>query len=124
MSKKIMGYEINEFYRSRIEQTIDLTLQDCPRVMVVRVDLRFPDYYPYYKYSKPYISRFFESLRERVRNDTKRKENLWNRSLNSNVDYAWVREVGYINEKNHYHVRECQIFCGRGGLTSFNSSPQ
>lgn len=99
-----MGYEINEFYRSRIEQTIDLTLQDCPRVMVVRVDLRFPDYYPYHEYSKPYISRFFESLKERIRNDTRRKGTRWNKPITSTLDYAWVREVGHIKEKNHYHL--------------------
>lgn len=98
------NYTCNSYYQQRINHMVNKSLSEFKRLSVFRIDLRFPYNGIDYKNDPKVITRFFESLKRRVMVDVKNKSYLWGRNLRVNVDYVWVREVGPINQKTHYHV--------------------
>ncbi|HHR6131966.1 MULTISPECIES: inovirus Gp2 family protein [Providencia] len=94
----------NLYYQKRIEQAINKSLSEFKRLSIFRIDLRSPYGRIDYKDDHKVNTRFFESLKRRIMVDVKNKSHLWGRNLRVNVDYVWVREVGPINQKTHYHV--------------------
>lgn len=94
----------NLYYQKRIEQAVNKSLCEFKRLSIFRIDLRSPYGRTDYKDDHKVITRFLDSLKLRIKTDVKNKSLLWKRNLNVNVDYVWVREVGDINCKAHYHV--------------------
>ena len=99
-----LPHSYNPTYQSNIASTIVKSLQSHSRVMALRVDCRFPDGYTYAGQRTAVITRFFESLKAKVKADLSRKEKQWGRKLVCELKYAWVREFGDINGKKHFHV--------------------
>lgn len=95
-------FTYNPKYQSRIKTTLDNSLSVHPRTMVVRVDLRLPEKYETTSISP--ITRFFESLKSKINHDLACKEQCWQKKLFCQLRYAWVREIGPINGKKHFHV--------------------
>ncbi|MCV5491647.1 inovirus Gp2 family protein, partial [Escherichia coli] len=49
-------------------------------------------------------TRFIESLKAKLLVDCQRKNLRWKRNRSNRLRYAWVREVGELNRRKHYHV--------------------
>ncbi|HAY5651052.1 TPA: inovirus Gp2 family protein [Escherichia coli] len=92
----------NTTYLQRMLGVIDNAIAQHPRTMAVRVDLRLPD--DNCNRNSGLISRFIESLNAKI--DARYRNKIKNgiRSYPCQLRYAWVREVGEINEKSHYHM--------------------
>ncbi|MBF4332576.1 inovirus Gp2 family protein, partial [Vibrio anguillarum] len=84
-------------YLIAIKDVLDVSLAEYNRVYVQRIDLRYPGYYENYNCGD--ISRFFSSLKEKIKYDLKTK----NKIGKCNLRYVWVREQ-LSSENPHYHV--------------------
>ncbi|MGB6007770.1 inovirus Gp2 family protein [Castellaniella sp.] len=91
-------------YQDIIFKTIQKALEVHPRVMAVRIDLRFPMIETQAETESDVITRFFASIKAKIKADLKRKEKSWGRRVSCNVRYVWAREYGTINGRKHYHV--------------------
>lgn len=94
----------NAGYQSIIRNTISKALEAHSRSMVFRCDLRFPDIETYAEYDSRVITRFFSSLKAKIRSDLERKTRAWGREYPCAVNYVWVREYGDERGRKHYHV--------------------
>ena len=94
----------NPEYQIIIFNTILKALEDHPRLMAIRFDLRFPLIETEAEIDPRVITRFFASIKAKICADLKRKEKAWGRKLSCAVNYVWVREYGDVNERKHYHV--------------------
>lgn len=98
------------YYVKRINETIDKALNQYPRVMAVRFDLRFPDEEdrqdcPTRYYDAPdVISNFIASVKSQIEEDIKRKRKAGKTTLSCKVRFVWVRELNQDESKHHYHV--------------------
>lgn len=98
------------YYVKRINETIDKALNQYPRVLAVRFDLRFPDEEnrldcPTRYYDAPdVISRAFDSVKSQIKEDIKRKVKAGKRTLTCDVRYIWARELNQEGTKHHYHI--------------------
>ncbi|MEB7886244.1 inovirus Gp2 family protein [Serratia fonticola] len=123
---------LNKLYVKRITETIDKALEHYPRLLAVRVDLRFPDeedrvdcptrYYA----GSDVISLFFNSLDAQVEEDINRKVKAGKTTLTCDLRYVWVRELNKEKTKHHYHVllllnKDAYLWPGRRE-TSFDRS--
>tara|TARA_R110000851_G_scaffold111378_1_gene234671 strand:+ start:24072 stop:24656 length:585 start_codon:yes stop_codon:yes gene_type:complete len=99
---QLSGY--NHDYQIVIFNTIMKALQDHPRTLAIRLDLRFPDIETEAETDPRVITRFVKSLKAKIGADLKRKSDIWGRNLSCELNYVWVREYGEINGKKHYHV--------------------
>lgn len=99
---KIFTYNLD--YQASIAATVDKALQSHSRVTAIRVDLRLSDNFDGSALKSSIMTRFIESLKAKVAADLKRKEQAWKRNLACDLKYAWVREVGPINGKIHFHA--------------------
>lgn len=97
-------FTYNPNYQSRIATTVDKALQSHNRVTAIRVDLRLPNNFGGLDMSSSIITRFIESLKSKIAADLRRKEQAWGRKLTCNLKDVWVREVGPVNGKKHFHV--------------------
>lgn len=105
-------YFLNSLYQTRINTTLSNSLFIHPRTMVVRVDLRLPEKNTEQESSEKEnttkslspMTRFFESLKSKIKYDLIRKEESWQKKLSCELRYVWVREFGPINGKKHFHV--------------------
>jgi hypothetical protein len=97
-------YTYNSAYQSSIATTVTNAMQAHNRVTAIRVDLRMPDDFDGSVLNTCIMTRFIESLKAKVESDLKRKQQAWQRNLACDLKYAWVREVGPINGKKHFHV--------------------
>lgn len=98
-----MGPFIRE-YLSDTKTTIELAMDEYPRVLAFRVDLRLPQGIdlPDYAYTNQVISRFFESFSKKIQYHQKRVgERGYARGCK--VRYVWSREVPQ-DRRPHYHV--------------------
>ena len=94
----------NAYYLQRCQDTIDRALETHPRLMAVRIDLRFP--------SKELatdikaITRFIDSLKAKLKANlkAKKKEAQGKRVHDTSLFYIWVREYGEQSEQAHYHL--------------------
>ncbi|MES2024166.1 MAG: inovirus-type Gp2 protein [Pseudomonadota bacterium] len=97
-------FTYNPNYQSRIATTVDKALQSHNRVTAIRVDLRLPNNFGGLDMSSSIMTRFVESLKAKIAADLRRKEQAWGRKLLCSLKDVWVREVGPINGKKHFHV--------------------
>lgn len=84
--------------------TIELAMDQYPRVLAFRVDLRLPRDIdlPDYAYTNEVITRFFESFTKKIQHHQKRVgERGYARGCK--VRYVWSREVGQRG-RPHYHL--------------------
>ncbi len=89
-------------YLQKIQGVIDTALQRHPRALVIRCDLRFPQYQTIH-YDSAVISRFIESLKAQIQHDQHVKASSGKRIHPCELRYVWVKEqVG--SEFPHYHV--------------------
>lgn len=100
---------LNESYRA-----IGNALQEHPRTLAVRVDLRFPGFgdpideldrdIPLHtgSFQPQAISKFFESLKAQLKAEYKRKTKAGKRVHRCTMRFIWVKE--YSDGNSHYHV--------------------
>lgn len=101
---RMKSHRYNPEYQAINFNTTLKALEVHPRLFVVRCDLRFPEVETLAQTDSRVITRFFASLKAKIRADLKRKEKAWRRKLSCNLNYVWVREYGDVNGKKHYHI--------------------
>jgi hypothetical protein len=95
---------LNQNYVKRIQDTITKALNDYPRVMILRVDLRFPEIDTgSYKSDSGIVTRFVVSLKAQIEADLMKKCNAGKRVHPCRVRHIWAREFNEYGKK-HYHV--------------------
>lgn len=97
-------YTVNQDYLKIMNQVLSRILSEKKRVSAFRIDLRFPSGNSDYHNDAKVITRFIESLKEKIKWDVKNKSKLWGKALTEKLDYIWVREVGSESHHPHYHV--------------------
>lgn len=95
---------LNSNYVKRIQDTITKALNEYPRVMVLRVDLRLPDIETgSYNTDSGIVTRFVVSLKAQIEADLLKKCNAGKRVHSCYVRHIWAREFNEYGKK-HYHV--------------------
>ncbi|MBW5980028.1 hypothetical protein CF033_24180 [Klebsiella michiganensis] len=95
---------LNNHSVKRIKETLGKALQEYPRTLVLRVDLRLPDSdFSFYSDDSTLMTRFIVSLKAQISADLRRKEKAGHRVHHCRVRFVWAREFceGY---KKHYHL--------------------
>lgn len=104
---------LNKYQLKRIEQTIDKTLDEYPRVLAVRVDLHMPVCRPlcdmliaddYARTDAAAISRFNASLNAKIKHYELKQKKSGKRVRETSSRIVWAREFCPTNYKKHYHV--------------------
>ncbi|BBT42276.1 MULTISPECIES: inovirus Gp2 family protein [Pseudomonas] len=92
-------------YLARLKRTIGLTLEQYPRVLAFRLDLRLPRgiELPDYVYTNEVISDFFESFKAKIEHHRGQVRERNQYSHDCKVRYVWAREVGW-GQRPHYHL--------------------
>lgn len=114
---------LNADYQHAFYDVICNAIDEFPRTIALRIDLRFPKDYLYGKSNKE-ITRFIESLKVKLEVDCRKLSDRWHRSMRNRLRYIWVREVGELNRRKHYHVLlllNKDIYKGAGDFYSDNS---
>ncbi|EHZ6871287.1 inovirus Gp2 family protein [Providencia rettgeri] len=96
-------YTYNTKYQQAFLDVINYAVRDFPRTLALRVDLRFPSYYQYGDSNKE-ITRFIESLKAKIDVASRNKNHDWDRNWHNRLRYIWVREIGELNYRKHYHA--------------------
>lgn len=113
-------------YLERLKKTIDLALEEYPRLMAFRVDLRYPEGFllPSEIYLNKTLTEFFKSFRAKIdhNRDCARKRNPY--AHDCIIRYVWAREFGLVG-RPHYHIlillnRDAFYTVGRLGSESSN----
>lgn len=94
---------LNADYQQAFYNVVSNAVDEFPRTLALRVDLRFPVSYRYGDSNRE-VTRFIESLKAKLLVDCRRKNRRWKRNWNNRLRYAWVREIGERNHRKHYHV--------------------
>ncbi len=94
---------LNADYQQAFYNVIGNAVDEFPRTLALRVDLRFLRRYQYGDSNRE-ITRFIESLKAKLLVDCQRKNHRWKRNRSNRLRYVWVREVGERNRRKHYHV--------------------
>lgn len=95
---------LNQHHLKRIHETINKSLQEYPRTMLLRVDLRLPETNTLvYNTDSALITRFIVSLKSQVEADLLKKQNAGKRVHPCRVRHIWAREFNHEGRK-HYHV--------------------
>ena len=94
---------LNADYQQAFYDVIRNAVDEFPRTLALRIDLRFPRHYQYGDSNKE-VTRFIESLKAKLLVDCQRKNRRWKRNRSNRLRYVWVREVGERNHRKHYHV--------------------
>lgn len=116
-------YSYNKKYQNVFVDVINQAVNEFPRTLALRIDLRFPSDYKYSNSSLE-ITRFIESLKAKLRVDCLRKNKLWGRRWRNRLRYIWVRETGNSNRRKHYHallLLNKDLYHGAGKFDSDNS---
>lgn len=94
----------NYHYIYRFESTIRNALIIHPRLLAIRVDLRFPDDFEVEgnKVMKSFMAAVTSRLESRYWH--KKRANLGKHVHYSELNYLWVREHNQCGSKVHYHV--------------------
>ncbi|MBN6350244.1 inovirus Gp2 family protein [Providencia rettgeri] len=96
-------YTYNAKYQQAFSNVINDAVREFPRTLALRVDLRFPSYYQYGDSNKE-ITRFIESLKAKIDVACRNKNHDWDRNWHNRLRYIWVREIGELNQRKHYHA--------------------
>lgn len=94
---------LNADYQRAFYEVVTNAVEEFPRTLALRVDLRFPRRYRYGDSNRE-ATRFIDSLKAKLLADCRRKNRRWRRNWNNRLSYVWVREVGELNHRKHYHV--------------------
>ncbi|CAI1006687.1 MULTISPECIES: inovirus Gp2 family protein [Serratia] len=95
---------LNQNYVKRIQDTTNKSLNEYPRTMVLRVDLRLPEIDTgSYGMDSTLITRFMVSLKAQIEADLLKKRNAGKRVHPCYVRHVWAREFNERGKK-HYHV--------------------
>lgn len=94
---------LNSDYLNGINKTIQAALEEHPRTFALRVDLRLPDDV-LARIDAAVISRFFDSLKAKLKADSNKKRAEGKRVHPCTLRYVWVREFNQREYKKHYHV--------------------
>lgn len=105
---------VNLEIKDKIIKTLDSVLEQSSRNFIVRIDLRFPLKVKH-KNDSRVISRFFESLKSKLKAHEKRNKKDKKRIYSNKLKYVWVREIGPINKNQHYH---CVLFFNKDAFFS------
>ncbi|MBG4701638.1 inovirus Gp2 family protein [Pseudomonas aeruginosa] len=92
-------------YLARLKHIIDLAIDQYPRVLAFRVDLRLPKDIdlPDYAYTNQVISKFFEAFTSRIEYHRSQLRERSRYTRGCKVRYVWARETGR-GERPHYHL--------------------
>ena len=82
------------------EEVVRRSLDEHTRVAVLRCELKFPSDH---EGSTEVISKFFDSLRYKLKNDLRKKTESRGRVIHSHFGYVWVKELSNRGGW-HYHV--------------------
>lgn len=88
-----------------LKRTIELAMDQYPRVLAFRVDLRLPldiDL-PDYACTNQVISRFFASFTKKIQHHQEKVRERDGYARGCKVRYVWSREVGQ-RDRPHYHL--------------------
>ncbi len=93
-------------YLSRFYETLDLALEQYPRVFAFRIDLRLPVgiHLPEYAYTNEVVERFIESFKAKIKHNRRMARVLNKYAHDSRVRYFWVREQGQRRGRPHHHL--------------------
>lgn len=94
---------LNFDYLNKIIEVIQSALNKHPRILALRFDLRLPDDV-LARIDSAVISRFFDSLKAKLKADLNKKRAEGKRVHSCTPRYIWVREFNQPGEKKHYHV--------------------
>ncbi|WP_229624156.1 inovirus Gp2 family protein [Vibrio parahaemolyticus] len=95
-----------------IEKVIDKSIDQYPRILAIRFDLRLPESYQddYLDRDLPdgfnrdrLIPRFIDSLKSKIKYDVRRKNKKWKGNYKCDLHYVWCREQDK-SDNEHYHV--------------------
>ncbi|MDC5807401.1 inovirus Gp2 family protein [Vibrio europaeus] len=89
-------------YLEKIHNTIELALDDYPRLMALRVDLRFPKLRQQEECGNV-MTDFIRSLQSQIDHSGKRKRREGRRAHPCTVRNVWVRERS-TSMSDHYHL--------------------
>ena len=107
VTSKRTEYTFIKQYLDSNKRVMDATLDEHPRTLAVRVDLRFPDSYHDPDYPKNNeqreISTFMRSLKAQVESNIASRRREGKRAHSCNVRYIWVNECD-DDTRDHYHV--------------------
>ncbi|GFK34073.1 inovirus Gp2 family protein [Vibrio cholerae] len=93
--------EMRTLYLDKIIRVIENAIDQYPRTLMLRVELRFPQEILYD--GEGVIKRFIESLRSQVDADIKRKRKHGKKTPNCSIRYVWAKERD-TSINHHYHV--------------------
>ena len=92
-------------YLDSLDITIQSALADHAKVLALRLDLHFPDFYiKPASISRSFMSRFIDSFKAMVKSLKHRTELEGIRFHDSEVHYSWVREIGDRYKNEHFHL--------------------
>jgi len=92
-----------EEYLKIINKVFRKALQEYPRSLVIRFDLRMPEDFEGKQFGDRLMTRFVKSMREIIDADLARKERMNKRTHNCYMRFVWVREIDQSNNP-HFHV--------------------
>ena len=110
--KFYQGFEMYTRKGPLIKEWVDISLlilfhalQQYPRVTIIRFDLRFADYMPYFDdgYTSWVFQRFIESFKAKVKHDRSMTRKLTGQVNNTLIRYTWCIEYER-DGKPHFHV--------------------
>lgn len=92
-------------YLSALKRTIDSALNEYPRSLAFRADLRLATGIdlPSYAYTNQAISRFIESFKAKIEHNRLKARERTFYSHDCRVRYVWAREEG-AGQRQHYHI--------------------
>jgi len=92
-------------YLDSLDITIQSALVDYGKVLALRLDLHFPNFYiKPASISRSFMSRFIDSFKAMVKSLKHRTELEGIRFHDSEVHYSWVREIGDRYKNEHFHL--------------------
>ncbi|EPF0316206.1 inovirus Gp2 family protein [Enterobacter chuandaensis] len=105
MNVNTAGYGmLKSLYVRRIQSTLHKALQEYPRILVLRVDLRLPDTDSTgCNTDSSLITQFIASLKSQISADLLKKQNAGKRIHPCRIRYIWAREFNQAGKK-HYHI--------------------
>lgn len=97
-------YPLNRNHVKRIQDTLNKSINEYSRTLVLRVDLRLPEFNTRsYNTDSSLITRFFASLKAQIEVNLLKKQSAGKRIHPCRVRYIWTREFSDCGKK-HYHV--------------------
>lgn len=93
-------YACNANYLNAIQHVFMQAMNNHPRTLMVRFDLHIPQGH---SFDGRMISRFFDSLKARIRAREDKNQRRGVRVHKTKISYVWCREINK-SERPHYHV--------------------